>query len=123
MKYSCKITGWGDEALDFMTDPDMNFIILFNENAPAELADIAILHTTAELAEDPAAGDVLTIGNKSFTVTAVGDEAKHTLRDLGHCTIDFKGGDTPERPGCIMVKGDEALVPADIQKDVVITLG
>lgn len=122
MKYSCKITGWGDEALDFMTDPDMNFIILFNETAPAELADIAILHTEATLTEDPAVGDILTIGTKVFKVTAVGEEAKHTLRDLGHCTIDFKGGDTPERPGCIMVEGVENLVPADIQKDVVITL-
>lgn len=115
MKYSTTIIGWGEEALSFLEDEDCRFVIIFNDNAPAELAEIAILHTTETLHADPAPGDTLTFCGKSYRVTAVGTEALHTLRELGHCTLSFKGGDTPERPGCIMLEG-EPLTAADIQK-------
>lgn len=115
MKYCSTITGWGPDALGFLEEEDCNFLILFNEDAPAELAEIAVLHTKAELAADPAAGDTLVLCGKVFQVTAVGDEALHTLRELGHCTLSFKGGDTPERPGCIMLEGDP-IAAADIAK-------
>ena len=115
MKYSTTIIGWGDEALSFLEDEDCRFVIIFNDNAPAELAEIAILHTTETLHADPAPGATLTFCGKSYRVTAVGTEALHTLRELGHCTLSFKGGDTPERPGCIMLEG-EPLTAADIQK-------
>lgn len=49
MKFHCSVTGWGDEALQFLQEPDLNFIILFNENVPEELADISILHTVGNL--------------------------------------------------------------------------
>jgi len=53
--------------------------------------------------------------DKVFTVTAIGDEALHTLKELGHCTLSFKGGDAAERPGCIMLQGDEPLTKDDIK--------
>ena len=58
MKYDVTVTGLGPMALEFL-DPSMEmpFIILFNESAPAELAELAVLHTEAELTEAPAAGD------------------------------------------------------------------
>lgn len=107
MKYHAKITGWGEEALYFLTEKEMNFIILFNEDAPEELKEISILHTKAPLLEDPAVGDILILCEKVFTISAIGEEALHTLRQLGHCTVSFKGGAQAERPGCIMVEGDE----------------
>lgn len=116
MKYCSKIVGWGDEALYFLEDPEMNFIILFNEGAPPELQEISVLHTQASLMAEPAVGDTMLICDKVFTITAIGDEALHTLKELGHCTICFKGGQTPERPGCIMVEGDD-IAAADIVKD------
>ena len=109
MKYHATITGWGNDALYFLDDPDSNFIIIFNEDAPPELADISVLHTKAPLLGEPAVGDMVFIAGKLFTITAVGDEAKSTLRDLGHCTLVFKGADEPDRPGCIMLHGDEPL--------------
>ncbi len=115
MKYCATITGWGEDALGFLADEDCNFMILFNEDAPAELAEIAVLHTKAELAADPAVGDTMMICDKVYDITAVGDEALHTLRQLGHCTLSFKGGNEPERPGCIMLEG-EPLRPEDVVK-------
>ena len=115
MKYCATITCWGEDALGFLADEDCNFMILFNEDAPAELAEIAVLHTKAELAADPAVGDTMMICDKVYDITAVGDEALHTLRQLGHCTLSFKGGSEPERPGCIMLEG-EPLRPEDVVK-------
>ena len=115
MKYCATITGWGEDALGFLADEDCHFMILFNEDAPAELAEIAVLHTKAELAADPAVGDTMMICDKVYDITAVGDEALHTLRQLGHCTLSFKGGSEPERPGCIMLEG-EPLRPEDVVK-------
>ena len=37
MKYYAEITGWGDEAKAFLKE--LNYIILFNNNAPSELAE------------------------------------------------------------------------------------
>ena len=115
MKYHTVITGWGDGALDFLEDAETNFIIIFNDDAPPELAEISVLHTKEELLAIPAPGDIVVISEKVFTITAVGDEAKSTLRNLGHCTLSFKGGNVPERPGCIMLEGDEPLLKSDIQ--------
>ena len=44
MKYQSKIVGLGPDALAFLDDEDMNFIIIFNEDAPPELAELSVLH-------------------------------------------------------------------------------
>ena len=95
MKYDVKITGLGSMAMEFL-DPamEMQFVILFNDDAPPELADMAILHTAGTLSEDPAPGDTLKLGSKTYKITAVGDEAVHTLKEMGHCTLAFSS-DTP----------------------------
>ena len=115
MKFYCEITSWGEEALHFLDDPNANFIVIFDNNAPAELAEFSVLHTTANYNEDPAVGDTMIICDKAFDITAVGEEALHTLRQIGHCTLSFKGGTEPERPGCIMLPGDTPLTAADFK--------
>ena len=115
MKYDVTITGLGSMALEFLSPAmDMQFVILFNDNAPADLADMAILHTQGELTEAPAPGDTLVLGKKTYKITAVGDEAINTLAELGHCTLSFKPASEPERPGCIMLDG-EIITPEDIE--------
>lgn len=116
MKFSVTITGWGEDALMFLSGAEdgNSFIVIFNENAPPELKEIAILHTKCELTEDPAVGDTVRICGKSYRITAIGDEALHTLRTLGHCTLSFKGGTEPESPGYMMLEGSEALCEADV---------
>ena len=120
MKYHCEITSWGDEALLFLDNPETNFIIIFNNNAPAELASFSVLHTPGNYNADPAVGDTMVVCDKAFTITAIGDEALDTLREMGHCTLSFKVGDTAERPGCIMLQGDAPLVKDDIQAGMTI---
>jgi len=116
MKYFSEIVSWGDDALFFLEDDDANFIILFNEDAPPELAEISVLHTKTQLLLELEIGDTMIIAEKVFEITAIGDEAASTLKELGHCTLCFKGGDVPDRPGCIMLKGDQPLLKQDIQK-------
>ena len=106
MKFRAKITGHGPDAYTFLGDPDTNFIIIFNDDAPPALAELCVLHETAQLLEDVAVGDTLVLGDVAFNVSAVGSEANATLRGLGHCTLDFKGGAEAERPGCISLEGD-----------------
>ena len=122
MKYDVTVTGLGDMALAFL-DPamEMRFVILFNNDAPAELAELAILHTKAELTEAPAPGDTMKIGEKTYKVTAVGDEAIHTLKELGHCTLAFTADTEPYRPGCINLDG-EIITEADVANGAVIQI-
>ena len=122
MKYDVTVTGLGDMALAFL-DPamEMRFVILFNNDAPAELAELAILHTKAELTEAPAPGDTMKIGTKTYKVTAVGDEAIHTLKELGHCTLAFTADTEPYRPGCINLDG-EIITEADLADGTVIQI-
>ena len=122
MKYDVTVTGLGDMALAFL-DPamEMRFVILFNEDAPAELAELAILHTKAELTEAPAPGDTMKIGAKTYKITAVGDEAIHTLKELGHCTLAFTADTEPYRPGCINLDG-EIITEADVADGTVIQI-
>ncbi|MBR0411315.1 MAG: PTS glucitol/sorbitol transporter subunit IIA [Eubacterium sp.] len=106
MKYSSEITGFGPEAFEFL-EPELalNFVIIFNEDAPPELAELAILHKKEKLIAPPAKGDILMVGENVYTITAVGDEVQHTLAELGHCTLAFGGGEEAFRPGCIMLEG------------------
>lgn len=114
MKFNSKITVYGPDALEFMNSEDNPFIILFNHVAPEGLYEISVMHTPSNIFLIPEIGDMLFIDEKMFTITAIGDEAAHTLKELGHCTICFNGADEPDRPGCIMVQGDEKLTPDDL---------
>ncbi|MGI6511215.1 MAG: PTS glucitol/sorbitol transporter subunit IIA [Catenisphaera adipataccumulans] len=111
MKYQSTITGWGEFAMDFL-NPTANFIIIFNEDAPPELAEISFLHTKSDLKGEPKPGDTFRICDKEYTISDVGWEALNTLRELGHCTVSFQGRDTVQRPGVIELIG-EPMKPED----------
>ena len=69
MKYKSVITGIGPEALEFLSpELDLNFVIIFNEDAPPELAELAILHTNAALEGMPAVGDTFKLGKKTYKI-------------------------------------------------------
>ncbi len=120
MKYQAKVTGLGPDALAFI-EGGSDFIIIFNEDAPPELAEISVLHTKAELKENPVKGDKLKIGSKEFTINEVGNEAAYTLKTLGHCTLDFSGNKDAFRPGCIMLEGNK-LLAEDIKPGCIIEI-
>ena len=122
MKYDVTVTGLGSMAMEFL-DPamEMQFVILFNDDAPADLADLAILHTQGELTEAPVPGDTLKFGEKTYRITAVGDEAVHTLATLGHCTLAFTDSAEAYRPGCINLDG-EPVTNEDVVNGAVIQI-
>ena len=115
MKYEVTVTGIGDFVLPFMQTRES--VILFNKDVPYEYENMVVSHTKAALTEDVAVGDTLRLADRSYTVTAVGDEAMKTLRENGHCTIVFTGKDAVEQSGQIMVKGDG--VPRFMVGDVI----
>lgn len=108
MDYKTTITGIGEMALEFL---EQNMLIVFNENAPDELKELSVLHTITTLDKDVKVGDVVLFGDDSYVVTAVGDEANHTLRAMGHCTFKFTGKDTVQLPGHIELSGEKLPTP------------
>ena len=121
MKYHSVITHVGSDALHFLKE-DVPFIILFDETVPAELAEIAVLHQSQKLLVPIGPGDTVLLGEKVYAVTAVGDSVNQTMEELGHCTLCFKASDVPDRPGCIMLGGDEAPEADDFQDGVILEI-
>jgi len=104
MDYKSKVVGFGDIALDFLEE---KMLILFNEDAPSELAELSVLHEKQEMPKDVSRGDIVSLGSDEYVVTAVGDEANETLKMLGHCCLVFHGKDEVELPGQIQLKGEK----------------
>lgn len=105
MKYRSKVTGIGELAFELLEANDS--LIIFNDNAPAELAEISFLHNISEFEDDIKVGDSLFLGEQIYKVTAVGHEALHTLKELGHCTFRFSGKDHVDLPGQVELSGTE----------------
>ncbi|MHC1684612.1 MAG: PTS glucitol/sorbitol transporter subunit IIA [Clostridiaceae bacterium] len=103
MKYQAEIIAIGEFADALLKRSGS--LIIFNECAPPEIAEISVLHTTESFSEDVKVGDTLELGNQTYTVTCVGSEAMHTLRELGHCTLKFEGESTVQLPGQMQLSG------------------
>lgn len=103
MKYNSKVTAIGELAFELFEAN--NSIIIFNDTAPPELAEIAFVHTGSEIEGEIKVGDSVQLGNQAYTITAIGYEALHTLKELGHCTLKFSGKDSVELPGQIDLAG------------------
>jgi len=103
MDFLTTITGFGDLYEEFLEE---KMVIVFNDGAPPELAELAMTHTRADMQQPIKVGDEVVFGAKTFTVTAVGEEANSTLRDLGHCSFMFNGLPEAELPGQVELAGD-----------------
>lgn len=104
MDYKSTVTKIGPMVEEMAAEGD--FIIVFNENAPESLAEMSVLHTACNLDADVSVGDVVIFGSHEYVVTAVGDEANHTLRSMGHCSFKFSGNDKVDLPGQIELEGE-----------------
>jgi len=101
--YKTTVTALGELYGEFF---EQGMVVVFNENAPPELAELAALHTAAALETPVRTGDRVVLGDKRYQVTAVGEEANYTLGKMGHCTFVFTGADTPELTGHIVLQGE-----------------
>ncbi|MBA5851609.1 PTS glucitol/sorbitol transporter subunit IIA [Clostridium sp. cel8] len=104
MKYESKITFIGKFAFELLDT--CNSLVLFNNGVPKELAEVSILHTIGSFKEEIEVGDKLVLGRQSYEITAIGDEARHTIIEIGHCTLNFSGMKSVELPGQIVLKGE-----------------
>lgn len=105
MDYKSTVTTIGPLVEEMVAEG--NFIIVFNENAPESLAEMSILHTICEMDQEIKPGDVVIFGNNQYIVTAVGEEANHTLKAMGHCSFKFTGRENVELPGQIELSGGD----------------
>lgn len=87
-------------------------LVLFGEQAPAELREIAIVHNGRQLAEPITHGDMLVLGNMSCVITAVGGMANENLAELGHIVIKANCASETDLPGEISVEPVVLRVPA-----------
>ena len=104
MNYNVKVNKIGISAFELYEE--CGCLIIFDDIAPEELAEIAVLHEEGEIKRDITVGDELVLGKHEYKVTAVGTEAMLTLKELGHCTFKFTGRSEAEVPGQIELKGE-----------------
>lgn len=103
MGYQSTVTEIGPMVQEFIGE---KMIIVFNDNAPAALREMAVMHTIEEMEREISVDDIIVIGGREYLVTAVGGEANETFKTMGHCTFCFNGGSTAKIPGQIELLGD-----------------
>lgn len=117
------ITAIGPEVAELA---EGGVLILFADGAPAELAEVSVLHRTEVGPSDaaPAVGTTIAIGDLTGTITAMGETAWNKVREIGHVVINFNGATAAERPGeiCASAIEGEVLVGA-LNTGAAITIG
>ena len=75
VKYEVTVTAIGKLARKFLESN--NSVILLDEGAHPNLAEMVIEHTPSELTGDLVAGDTLTIGKQKYKIVRVGENGEH----------------------------------------------
>lgn len=102
--YESTVTEIGADVDMFLEEKMM---IIFNESAPQELHDIAVLHRIAPLEGHITVGDELAFDDQTYKITFVGEKVNETVSEFGHCTISFNGADHADLPGTLCVEAKE----------------
>lgn len=112
--YKTRVVKIGRYVSDMCSE---KILILFNENAPDELADYCILHSGNNLYKEIVVGDEVQIRSESFKITAVGELVNKHLAELGHTTIKFDGSTVAELPGTLHVEDKD--IPSVFEGDII----
>lgn len=108
ISYESTFISMGASAADSITD---NFIITFGEGAPEDVAEYCFIHRNQINENDNITpGALLTLGDRRYLITALGQVACENLRDLGHITLSFDGAGTAAFPGTVHVEGTPPTV-------------
>lgn len=117
--YQSTFIASGSNAAESLDD---NFIITFGEGVPDEIAEYCFIHQPEQmLLETLLPGAILSIGDHSWPITAVGDVAEINLRELGHVTVKFDGAKQADCPGTIHVEGAVPIAITSGQKFRILT--
>lgn len=118
--WAAQVTGVGDLAPTFF---DEGIVVLFGDDAPEELRDVAVIHrVTHPLADDDGVqpGDVAHLGAAELRVLAVGHVANDNLRSLGHLVLKRNGETEAALPGDVCC--DTGPIPTLTADDEMVVL-
>lgn len=107
VRYSTVVTRVGPLVPDFLAQ---GVLILFGAQAPEELHDFCALHRPDTETGGLRVGDLVTIDDATFTVTAIGEVAETNLLTLGHLDLKANGASSAPLPGDVCVEA--AALPA-----------
>jgi len=116
VKYTAEIREVGSNVEAMLQD---GLLILFNESAPADLRPFCVVTASNEETGEVKVGDELTISDRTYTITAVGNVANENLYSLGHVTLCFDGAEEPQLPGHIHLTPN---FESDLSKEGKITI-
>jgi PTS system glucitol/sorbitol-specific IIA component len=102
VRYSTVVTSIGPLLGEFLAE---RIIVLFNEDAPEELREFAVIHQPDDTFEAVQPGDLVCFGSHDpIRVTAVGDVANKNIAVLGHAVFKCNGNDEAELPGDVCLE-------------------
>ncbi len=104
MKYEVKVISIGELSADLLVGGNL---IIFDECPNETLMEVSVMHTKGEITDVIEMDDKVTLGNFRYKITAIGEEAIHTLKELGQCTFRFDGANKVDLPGQIVLTGDK----------------
>lgn len=107
--FKAEVKKIGEQAHDMI---EKNIIILFEENAPAELEEISVIHRKEYFTDNIKTGDKFKIDDEVFEILSVGDAANENLDNIGHCSLKFNGKNEAELPGDVSL---EIATPPEIK--------
>lgn len=104
--FETTVNGYGENAAAFKEE---NMVVLFGNNAPADLADFCYIIDINPINGDIEEGNVLVLDNTEYIITAVGNVVKTNLKNLGHITLNFNGDTDAEVAGTLYVEKKEIV--------------
>lgn len=98
--YATEVVAVGALVEEFL---QAGVLVLFGEQAPAELHEFSVLHRPSVADEGPAVGDIIVIDGTELPILAVGDVVAGNLLELGHLDLKADGNTEPAMPGDLCV--------------------
>ncbi|WP_053218245.1 PTS glucitol/sorbitol transporter subunit IIA [Virgibacillus senegalensis] len=114
--YQTEIKKIGKDAKAFEAEKMM---VLFGENAPAELADFCYIIDVNPVEKEITEDSKLTIDGTTYGITKVGSAVNKNLNDLGHITLRFNGSTEAEQSGTLYLE-DAELVTVEVGSKITI---
>lgn len=101
--YKTTITNKGMFATKFLAE---GIMLIFPESTSmTEIKEYSFLIKVAEVQEDIAVGDSISIGGKTFRIMELGEIVQKNLVELSHITLKFGPPTTSVMPGTIYLEG------------------
>ncbi|MGA9101803.1 PTS glucitol/sorbitol transporter subunit IIA [Aeromicrobium sp.] len=107
--YESSVTAVGGQVEEFLAH---GMLIFFADESPAELHDMSVRHTATVSDAGPRAGDILSVGDVSMEVLAVGSVVSDNLLQLGHLDLKANGLTEAELPGDVNVAKQPLPLPS-----------